>query len=76
MNISVQVIAQSPSKVAFNIITPDGSKKICLLKSDFQLDPEDYEIALIAVLKNFAKESGLTTWVQRKTAIEGKVFKI
>lgn len=52
------------------------SRDFSLTKSDFQLEPEDYETALIAVLKNFVKKSGLTNWVQIKTAIEAEVFKL
>lgn len=78
MNISIKILGTCPSgnHIAFELTTLNGVKKITLMKQDFQIDPEDYEVALIAVLKNFAKESGLTSWVQLKTAIEGKVFKV
>ncbi len=78
MNITVKILGTCPSgnHIAFDVTTPNETKKIILMKQDFQLDPQDYEVALAAVLRNFVKESGLTNWVQIKTAIEGKVFKI
>ena len=52
------------------------SRDFTLTKSDFQLEPEDYEAALVIILRNFVKESGLTNWAQIKTSIEGRVFKL
>ena len=47
-----------------------------LTKADFQLTPDEWETALIVLLKSFVKKSGLTNWGQIKTAIEAEVFKI
>lgn len=78
MNISVKILGfcASGNHIAFEVTTPTEIKKITLMKQDFQLDLSEYESAVIAVLRNFVKESGLTNWTQIKTAIEGKVFKI
>lgn len=52
------------------------NKEISITKMDLQLEPEDYETALVIVLRSYIKEYGLTNWVQIKTAVEGKVFKL
>ena len=46
------------------------------MKSDFQIEPDEWEEALAVLLRSFVKESGLTNMAQIKTAIEGKVFKL
>ena len=76
ITIKIQSTCASGNHINILVTTPFETKKIVLMKSDFQIDPEDYDVALVAVLRNFIKESGLTNWAQIKTAIEGKVFKI
>ena len=58
------------------VTTPKGTKNITLMKSDFQIEPDEWEEALAVLLRSFVKESGLTNMAQIKTAIEGKVFKL
>ena len=78
MDITVQITGQCTSggHINFKVTTPKGIKDITLNKSDFQIEPDEWETTLVIVLRNFVKESGLTNWTQIKTAIEGKVFKI
>ena len=77
MDITVQITGQCPSSghINFRVTTPKGVKDITLHKSDFQLEPDEWESALAIVLRSFIKESGLTNWAQIKTAIEGKEYK-
>lgn len=78
MNVTVKIdgFCTANNHIGMSVTTPQGVVKLTLTKADFQIDPVDLEVAIIAVLKNFVKESGLTNWTQIKTAIEGKVFKI
>lgn len=78
MDVTVKINGFCASGNHINLTATAGgkSKDFMLTKSDFQLEPEDYEVALVAVLKNFVKKSGLTNWAQIKTAIEAEVFKL
>ena len=77
MDITVKIngFCASGNHIQLSATVAGKSRDFTLNKSDFQLEPEDYEIALIIILKNFVKESGLASWTQIKTAIEGKTFK-
>jgi len=78
MDVTVKINGFCASGGHINLTATVGGKSrdFVLTKGDFQLEPEDYETALIIVLRNFVKESGLTNWAQIKTSIEGKVFKL
>jgi len=78
MDVTVKINGFCASGGHINLTATVGGKSrdFTLNKSDFQLEPEDYETALIIILRNFVKESGLTNWTQIKTAVEGKVFKL
>jgi len=78
MNVTVKIngFCSSGNHIQLTAIVGGKSRDFTLNKSDFQLEPEDYETALIIVLRNFVKESGLTNWIQIKTSIEGRVFKL
>ena len=78
MDVTIKINGFCASGGHINLTATVGSKSrdFTLIKSDFQIEPEDHETALVIVLRNFVKESGLTNWMQIKTAIEGKVFKL
>ena len=78
MDVTVKINGFCASGNHINLIATVGGKSrdFTLNKSDFQLEPEDYETALVIILRNFVKESGLTNWSQIKTAVEGKIFKL
>lgn len=78
MDVTVKINGFCPSgnHIHLTATVAGKSKDFSLTKSDFQLEPDDYEVALVPVLRNFVKESGLINWAQIKTAVESKVFKI
>jgi len=79
MDITVKIESVCPSGGHINItVTKNGtvSKKMTLHKSDFLIEPEEYEEALAILIRSFVKKSGLTKMADIKTAIEGEVFKL
>ena len=78
MDVTVKINGFCASGNHINLTATVGGKSrdFTLTKSDFQLEPEDYETELIIILRNFVKESVLTDWSKIKTAIEGRVFKL
>lgn len=72
--VKLQGICSSGNHIDLLVTTDSISRRIVLTKADFGLEPEDYETALVTLLRSFIKESGLTNWAQIKTAIESKVF--
>jgi len=78
MDVTVKINGFCASGNHINLIATVGgkSKDFTLTKGDFQLEPDDYETALVIILRNFVKESGLTNWAQIKTAVEGRIFRL
>ena len=79
MNITIKIDSVCASGGHINLTaTKDGvtSKKFTLHKSDFQIEPDEWETALAVLIKSFVKKSGLTNMAQIKTAIESEVFKL
>jgi len=59
-------------------VTVNGvlSRDIVLRRSDFTIEPDEYEEALTILIRSYIKELGLTSLVDTRNAIESKVFKL
>ncbi len=76
ISIKINVICAGGNHIHLTATTPKGSKDFEFTKQDFQIEPDEFDEALLILLRSFVKESGLTNWSQIKTAIEAKTFKL
>ena len=61
------------------ILFPDGMSRFFIVEDDIlfkETRPDDYESALIFVLRNFVKENNITDFDTMKTMLVNRVFKI
>jgi hypothetical protein len=78
MDIQIKVLGtcSSGGHIHLQVLSPKGNKELTLSKEDLRTDQDNWEDAIIILLRSFIKESGLTNWGQIKTAVEAKTFKL
>ena len=77
MNVSFQLASPNNcNHVHVAVTTPEGTQNFVFTRQDFQLEPEDMELAVKVLIRYFAKTNNLSTLAQLKTALEGKTFKL
>ena len=78
MNVTIKIngFCVGGSHLSLTATVGGISKDFVFNKADFTIEPEEYDDALLIILRSFIKESGLNNWSNIKTAIEGKGFKL
>lgn len=78
MTFTITTIALCPAggHVIINGTVAGQARQFVISKSDFALDPDSREEAVISRLRSAIKEAGASTLVQIKAAVEGKTFQV
>ena len=79
MNFTVKLIGACPGNCHVDLQVTLANGKLYEMnfaKDDFIVEPDEIRQAIPILLKSFVKESGLTNWVQIKSALETHTFKV
>lgn len=76
MTISFSLTNPGCGHVYVDVTNGQQTQRFVFRKADLQLDPEDYDAAVLTLLRHLAKTNNLTTFNQLNTFLEGKTFQL